>query len=487
MEAVFQRHGRHSMLGERGSMSQVSAPSPVVAQLLEARGVALIRPIAAGGMSEVYEGLRGKQRVAIKLLHAASQTSQNLARALVHEAELMQRLRHPNLIEVLDAGQLSDDTYFIIMPYAAGGTLQQRLADLKTRNRLMSERDALRVARCVASALEYVHAEGVIHRDIKPSNILFMTTRNAAKLADFGVAENVEEAVIRAGAANRPLVLGTPKYAAPEQAQGRADVRSDIYALGIVLYEMLSGAPPFEGESPGELARLHATASLPSLTRWVSPDTLNVIARATAKNPLYRFQSAREMREAIERAIVWLPARQLGRDLQRAARRFVLPLLAAVGAAVLLLTCICSILVMIFADRLETYLSAEQTWSLPAAGVENRLSRSEAQRIAGAAAEHATFGLMTVSDVVLGPTTNRVELGLRVFWSEPVSMVVWLTAPDGIPSITVVSIGPARLPVISDAIEGAVNRGVLVSWQRLGRRLRSIAITPGGEMIYVLV
>lgn len=476
------------MLEERTGMSQVSAPSPspVVAQLLEARGIARIRLIATGGMSEVYEGMRGKQRIAVKLLRAASQTSRNLACALVHEAELMQHLRHPNLIEVLDAGQLSDDTYFVIMPYAAGGTLQQRLADLKTRNQLMSERDALRVARCIASALEYVHAEGIIHRDIKPSNILFMATRDAAKLADFSVAENVEEAVIRAGAAGQPLVLGTPKYAAPEQAQGRADVRSDIYALGIVLYEMLSGAPPFEGESPSKLARLHATAPLPRLARWVSPETLNVIARATAKNPLHRFQSAREMREAIERAIVWLPARQLERALQRAARRFVLPLLAAVGAAVILLICVCLISAMIFADRLETYLSAEQTWSLPAAGVENRLSRSEAQRIAGAAAEHVTFGLMTVSDVILGPTTNRVELGLRVFWSEPVSMVVWLTALDGIPGITVVSIGPARLPVISDAIEGAVNRGVLVSWQRLGRRLRSIAITPGGEMIYVL-
>ncbi|RMG62987.1 MAG: serine/threonine protein kinase [Chloroflexi bacterium] len=476
------------MLEERTSMSQVPAPSPspVVAQLLEARGIALIRQIATGGMSEVYEGRRGKQRVAIKLFRPVSQTSQNLARALVREAELMQRLHHPNLIEVLDAGQLSDDTYIIIMPYAAGGTLQQRLADLKKRNQRMSERDALRVARCVASALEYVHAEGIIHRDIKPSNILFMATRGAAKLADFSVAENVEEAVIPAGAAGQLLVLGTPKYAAPEQAQGRADVRSDIYGLGIVLYEMLAGAPPFESESPSELVRLHATASLPPLVRQVSAETLNVIARATAKNPLYRFQSAREMREAIERAIVWLPARQLERALQQAARRFVLPLLAAVGAAALLLICACLILAMIVADRLEGYLSAEQTWSLPAAGVENRLSRSEAQRIAGAAAEHVTFGLMTVSDVVLGPTTNRVELGLRVFWSQPVSMVVWLTAPDGIPSIIVVSIGASDLPVISDAIEDAVNRGVLVSWQRLGRRLRSIAITPDGEMIYVL-
>lgn len=465
--------------------SAFSLPSEVV-RGLEARGIVLVRLIAAGGMSEVYEGTREKRRVAIKLFRAASQTSRHLAQALVHEAELMRRLSHPNLIEVLDAGQLSADTYYVVMPYAAGGTLRQRLADLRAQGRAMSEREALQVAHGVASALEHVHTQGVIHRDIKPSNILFMTSRSGVKLADFGVATEVEEELARGSATGRPIVLGTPEYAAPELTRGRADVRSDLYALGIVLYEMLAGAPPFRGQSLNEMIELHATAQLPPLPRWVSRETLNVIAMATAKNPLYRFQSARDMRKAIERAIAWLPARQLGRDLGRGARRFVLPLLAILGSTALLLACASVILTMVLASHLEAYLSAEQTWSLPPIGVENRLSQLEAKRVVGRAVEHASRGLVTVSDVVFGPTSNRVELKLSVFSAEPTSVVIWLTASDGIPGIAIASIGSVRPPVISDVVEDAVNRGVVTAWQSLGCRLRSLAITPDGEMIYIL-
>lgn len=471
-------------------MGQATAlsPSPEVVQALEARGITLVRLIATGGMSEVHEGTREGRRVAIKLLSAASQTSRNLAQALVREAELMRRLNHPSLVEVLDAGQLSADAYFIVMPYAAGGTLRQRLAELKAQGRLMSEREALKIAHRVASALEHMHAQGVIHRDVKPSNMLFMTARAAVKLADFGVAAEVEEVLVRPETAGASIVLGTPEYAAPEQAQGRADVRSDLYALGIVLYEMLAGAPPFCGKPPGEISELHARAPLPPLSRRVAPETRYVIARATAKNPLHRFQSAREMREAIERAIAALPMRWLGHSLGQVTRRFVLPTLAALGAAALALAIAFSVLTSVWANRLEAYLSAEQTWSLPAVGVEHRLAPSEAQRVVGQAVEQATRGWVTVSEVVFGPTNNRVELRLRALSNGPgpMSVVLWLTASEGIPGIAIASIGPLRPPVISDTIEDAVNRGVLTAWQRLGHRLRSLAITPEGEMIYIL-
>lgn len=490
MAIVFQRDDRRSVLMSQTEMSQVSALSlsAEVVHALKDRGITLVRLIATGGMSEVYEGMREGRRVAVKLLSATSQTSRNLAQALVHEAELMQRLHHPSLVEVLDAGQLSADAYFIAMPYAAGGTLRQRLADLKARGKVMRERDALQIAHRVASALEHIHTQGIIHRDVKPSNMLFMTARSAVKLADFGVAAEVEEVLVRAGASGASIVLGTPEYAAPEQAQGRADVRSDLYSLGIVLYEMLAGMPPFCGKSPGEISELHANAPLPPLTRWVSPETRYVIARATTKNPLHRFQSARDMREAIERAIAVLPLRWLSHRLGRAMCRFVLPALAALGVMVIALAAAFGVLTAIWASRLEAYLGAEQTWTLPPVGLEHRLAPSEAQRIASRAVEQATRGWVTVSEVVFGPTNNRVELRLRALSSGPgpVSLVLWLTASEDIPSIAIASIGPLRPPVISDTIEGAVNRGVLTAWQRLGRRLRSLVITPEGEMLYVL-
>ncbi|MCS6773942.1 MAG: serine/threonine protein kinase [Thermoflexales bacterium] len=447
----------------------------------------ITRQIASGGMSEVYEGTRGSQRVAVKLLHAASQASRNLLQALVHEAELMQRLRHPNLLEVLDAGQVSTDAYFIVMPYAAGGTLRQRLADLKARGKQMSELEALQIAHCVASALEYVHAQGIVHRDIKPSNILFMAPRAPAKLGDFGVAVEVEEALVHVKPRARSLVLGTPEYAAPEQAQGHTDVRADLYALGIVLYEMLAGAPPFRGRSLAETTALHATAPLPALPRRVSPQTLNVLARATAKNPLQRFQSAREMRQALEQVIATLPLHALIDPLQQGARRFVVPALSVVVAVVLVMLSLLVLLVVLLTNRLESHLGAERTWSFPPIGVENRLSQSEAQRVADRVLREATLGALAIPRVVLGPTRNRVELELQVLSVGSLEAVLWVGDRDGIPAVALVRLGAGRPPLLSDVLESAVNRGLVTAWQRHGYQVRNLAITPSGEMIFTLL
>lgn len=452
-------------------------------QALAARGITLVRLIAGGGMSEVYEGLRGDQRVAVKLLHATSQVSRNFVQALVHEAELMQRLQHPNLLEVLDAGQVSEEAYFIVMPYASGGTLRQRLAQLRARGKFMSEREALQIAHQVAKALEYVHAQGIVHRDIKPSNILFTDTNASAKLADFGVATELEEA-LRSNA--RALVLGTPEYASPEQARGHADVRADLYALGIVLYEMLSGAPPFQGKTPNETLSLHATAPLPSLPRSVSPQTLNVLLKATAKNPLHRFQSAREMRQAIEKALAHLPIEQVRRVFSQALR-LVLFAASLIAVALVGLLLILVLAVNVLASRLEAHLSADRTWSFPPLGVENRLSQVDAQRIVNQLLGEITPGIVSVSHVALGPANNRVAVGLNIMSVIHVEVAFWLTSMDGIPKVEVASLSPALLlwPV-DNVLEGAINRGVLTAWQRHGYRLTSLVISPSGEMIYTL-
>lgn len=460
--------------------------SESVLQALNARGITLTRQIASGGMSEVYEGTRGAQRVAVKLLHTTSQASRSLIQALVREAELMQRLRHPNLLEVLDAGQASTDAYFIVMPYASGGTLRQYLANLKAQGKQMSELEALQIAHCVANALEYIHAQGIVHRDVKPSNILFLSQRTSAKLSDFGVAIEVEEALVRAKQGMHILVFGTPEYAAPEQAQGRADVRTDIYALGIVLYEMLAGAPPFRGRDPSETIALHANAPLPTLTRRVSPKTLQIIARATAKNPLHRFQSAHEMRQALERAIASLPIHVL-LDLTRRGLRYVLPVIMGISAIAFAAACLIALSATILLNRIENHLGAERTWSFPPVGLENRVSQLDAQRIADQVIREATLGTVAVSRVALGPTNNRVELELTVLGMSLVNTVLWVTEHDGIPVVALVSLGSSRPSLISDALEQAVNRGLTRAWQRYGYRLNSLVITPSGDMIFTLV
>lgn len=454
-----------------------------LSKALAERGILLTRLVASGGMSVVYEGVCRGQRVAVKVLNAASQVSRGIAQALVYEAELMQRLRHPDLLEVLEAGQINEDTYFIVMPYATGGTLRQRLSDLKARGDWMSEREALLIAHRVACALEHIHAQGIVHRDIKPSNILFMEPGASAKLADFGVATEIEESLRKRG---HTLVLGTPEYAAPEQSQGHADVRSDLYALGIVLYEMLAGVPPFYGGSAREIAALHAAAPLPPLPRPVSSWTWAVIVRATAKSPLHRFQSAREMRLALERALVLSPVAHFKRSLLQRVRHVLLPIVGWVGAVALVGLIVLALGISALANRVETYLSDESTWVFPPTGVENRLSDSEAYYLTDHAVESVTGGLLRVSRLIFGPANNRVKLELSFLSVGSLEVVFWLVVRDGLPEVEIVSIGLGNFPVISGVLEEAINRGLTASWQRHGYRLSMLAIKPEGEMIYIV-
>jgi serine/threonine-protein kinase len=249
-------------------------------------------------MADVFEAedLLLNRPVAIKVLHANFASDQAFVARFRREAQAAANLSHPNIVAIYDWGQEAG-TYFMVMELIRGQTLRQIL---KTEG-VLQPRRAAEIAAETAAALSIAHQHGVYHRDIKPGNIM-ITETGAVKVTDFGIARALDdsEELTRTGA-----VIGTATYFSPEQAQGLpADERSDIYALGIVLYEALAGKPPFTGESPVAVAYQHVS-TMPSPAREVNPDIPVEVAaiaeHAIAKDPANRYQSADSFRDDLLR------------------------------------------------------------------------------------------------------------------------------------------------------------------------------------------
>jgi serine/threonine-protein kinase len=257
------------------------------------------RQIGAGAMATVFlaRDVRHDRRVALKLLDPTL-TSMLGAERFVREIRITAQLAHPNIIPLLDSGS-ADGLLFYVTPLADGESLRTRL-DRESR---LPVADALRIAREVADALDGAHQQGVLHRDIKPDNILSVSGH--AVVADFGIARAVDAAAVDGNFTATGVSLGTPTYMSPEQgaAEHAIDGRADVYSLGCVLYEMLTGEPPFRAGNTAALMAQHALQPVPSV-RGKRPDASDaidrVIERALAKQPDDRFASAAEMRAALE-------------------------------------------------------------------------------------------------------------------------------------------------------------------------------------------
>jgi tetratricopeptide (TPR) repeat protein len=282
----------------------------MTAEQLEALRVALAdryqieRELGRGGMATVYLAMDRKHRraVAVKVLRA-DVTDELGAERFLREIETVAGLTHPHILPLHDSGEAAGCLYYV-MPYIAGETLRDRIR----REGQLPLPDALRIARNVAHALGHAHAHGVVHRDIKPANILI--SGGYAVVSDFGIARAVSaargaEAEEGGGTAAGPLkAFGTPTYMSPEQCLGssRVDGRSDLYSLGVVLYEMLAGHPPFDGDSPAELTAQHVSDAPPALERSgrdLPPEVERVVRTALAKAPADRFATAHEFAEAL--------------------------------------------------------------------------------------------------------------------------------------------------------------------------------------------
>ncbi len=256
------------------------------------------RELGRGGMATVFlaNDVRLGRKVAIKVLHpdlAAAVGAERFRR----EIEIVTALSHPNILSIYDSGESSGYLYYV-MPLVEGESLR----DLLLKQRQLSIDDAVRIAVQVAAALDYAHRHDVLHRDIKPENILIEDGQ--AIVADFGVARALSAAGDMAKLTQTGMAIGTPTYMSPEQALAdrNLDGRSDQYALGCVIYEMLAGQPPFVGVSMQSLVMAHAMAAVPSLRiarQTVSEDLEAVVLRSLAKAPADRWPNLKEFSQAL--------------------------------------------------------------------------------------------------------------------------------------------------------------------------------------------
>jgi tRNA A-37 threonylcarbamoyl transferase component Bud32 len=257
--------------------------------------------IGRGGMARVYEGLDEKlgRRAAIKVMEVHAEHRDEMSLRFVREARAVANLDHPNIISIYQFGE-GPDLYYMAMKFVEGRTLLSILKQMRQGKKFIDPSRVLSIITEVASALDYAHDHGVIHRDIKPSNIM-LTTDNHAILTDFGLTMQVGTD------STLGTAFGTPRYIAPEQAisSQRSVPQSDIYSLGVVLYEMATGQAPFDSDSPMSLALSHIT-STPPPPQSIRPDLPHpvqmVILKALEKRPENRWQTATEMAEALRDA-----------------------------------------------------------------------------------------------------------------------------------------------------------------------------------------
>jgi serine/threonine-protein kinase len=260
--------------------------------------------LARGGMAEVYLGshLTLERLVAVKVLHSYIEEEPELLNRFQREARVVAGLRHPNIVQIFDFDTVEGHPY-IVMEYLSGPTLAAYLRNLHQKNERIPTHQVARLLKGLTSALDYAHELGVIHRDIKPGNVMLhrksadvpvdapLTRDIDAILTDFGLVRITHSTEMTASG----KISGTPAYMAPEQARGdKTDHRTDIYSLGVVLYEMMAGRVPFDSDSTLSVIYKHINEPPPHIP-GISPAVQNVLDRALAKDPNARYQSSRDM------------------------------------------------------------------------------------------------------------------------------------------------------------------------------------------------
>jgi serine/threonine protein kinase len=277
--------------------TQSEAPDTEIGQLRRLTGnrYRIVHRLGSGGMAHVYyaEHVQLGRPLVIKVLHAHLAREQEMRERFRREAEAAASLIHPHICAIIDYGS-SDEVVYLVMPHLSGGSLADRLV----RDRIVPPLVAASATVQVACALDYAHRRGVVHRDIKPDNILF-DDDGYALVTDFGIATARRHGRLT----GTGRAMGTPHYMSPEQAMGRlVDGRSDLYALGVMLYEMLLGFPPFDGADSYSVGykHVHEQPVPPDVVDSRTPATLAaIIMRCLAKTPDERFQRGNDVADAL--------------------------------------------------------------------------------------------------------------------------------------------------------------------------------------------
>ena len=263
----------------------------------------IIEKLGRGGMAEVYKGYQKNldRHVAIKLMHSFLISEQDFLNRFQQEARAMAALNHPNIVGVYDFDQYKEDIYYLVMEFVDGGTLKDKLETLaKNKERLPLE-TSIRIVREVADALDYAHRRNMVHRDIKPANIMLDKESGRALLTDFGIVKLVGGQTM--GYTATGALIGTPAYMSPEQALGHSgDERADIYSLGVLLFQMMTGQLPYEADTPLAVVMKHVNSPTPMPVTFNPdiPDALQVIiVKAMAKIPDDRYATADELATAL--------------------------------------------------------------------------------------------------------------------------------------------------------------------------------------------
>jgi eukaryotic-like serine/threonine-protein kinase len=261
--------------------------------------------LGRGGMAEVHRGrdLRLNREVAVKVLRSDLARDPSFQVRFRREAQAAASLNHPAIVAVYDTGEdrtATGATPYIVMEYVEGDTLR----DLLRREGRLRPEKAMELAADICGALDFSHRNGIVHRDVKPGNVM-ITPDGAVKVMDFGIARAISDSA--ATMTSTAAVIGTAQYLSPEQARGEGvDARSDVYSVGCLLYELVTGAPPFTGDSPVSVAYQHVREDprLPSSINPAIPPELDaILMKAMAKNPANRYQSAADMRSDLLRAV----------------------------------------------------------------------------------------------------------------------------------------------------------------------------------------
>ncbi len=296
----------------------------------------VLREVGRGGMGVVFEAVHTEsgEKVAVKAIHEKLLSNLTAIQRFVAEAQLMARVDHPGLTKVFESGQLPGGRPYFVMEFLVGESLQSRL---QKRGRL-SQKEAVAIGEALARALCAAHQSGIIHRDLKPDNVLLLVDDTVpggerVKILDFGIAK----AVAAAAGETLPgvqtatgLLVGTPTYMAPEQCRGGVEVteRADVYSLGVVLYQLLSSAPPFVSTSPGDVIAMHILEPLPPLSVRapdVAQPVTQLVTEMLSKKPAER-PSMAEVAEKLhalrnlEPKTVMIPPTQLASKLAAVAQ-----------------------------------------------------------------------------------------------------------------------------------------------------------------------